>query len=447
MALASGPRGRVALLVDYENLYYGLKGRPGTVTHGRLIKALDRVAAGYGPVVIRRAYAHWPTVNAYTIGSGEGDAQGTLYSNNFEPKYTGKDKNSTDVVMSNDAQELAHLHDLDWVIIVSGDRDFRDAVGRLRQAGKRVAVWAAREAASGAIKAVADDFQTVEAVLSEADRLRDGHAPRIPPLRSTGPAPKPQPRTTTLSASKLKAYRQCPLRYKLTYIDHVPEPPSLPMYMGNCVHDALALLHRLPPEGRSLEAAERFFRGAWRRRRLAASQEEQRDYGLKGLACLEGYVRHGDLKATPLIIEETFSRTVEAGLEFVGKLDRVDHTPQGLVVIDYKTGKPPARQPGLDDEFQLALYQWLVPEMYGPVTEVVVLHLPDCLRYTYTIGAEDVGRALDTVRRAAAEIRADREFRPKLGHLCPWCNRLDACALRDQVPPKPAGVMEEELPF
>ncbi|MEW6308062.1 MAG: hypothetical protein AB1492_03350 [Bacillota bacterium] len=54
--------------------------------------------------------------------------------------------------------------------------------------------------------------------------------------------------------------------------------------------------------------------------------------------------------------------------------------------------------------------------------------------------AADVGRALDAVKRAAAEIRADREFRPKLGHLCPWCNRLDGCAMRDQVPPKPAGV-------
>jgi putative RecB family exonuclease len=60
---------------------------------------------------------------------------------------------------------------------------------------------------------------------------------------------------TSLSPSKVSAFRDCALAFRLSAIDRLPEPPSAPAAKGTLVHRALELLLELPPAERTPDAS------------------------------------------------------------------------------------------------------------------------------------------------------------------------------------------------
>src|SRR5690242_700464 len=59
----------------------------------------------------------------------------------------------------------------------------------------------------------------------------------------------------SLSPSACSAFKECPLAYRFSYLDHLPEPPSPWTTKGTLVHRALELLFVRPAPERTLEAA------------------------------------------------------------------------------------------------------------------------------------------------------------------------------------------------
>src|SRR5690242_7917224 len=58
-----------------------------------------------------------------------------------------------------------------------------------------------------------------------------------------------------LSPSKMEAFTSCPLAFRFSVIDRVPEPPSPHAAKGTLVHRALELLHTASPAQRTPEQA------------------------------------------------------------------------------------------------------------------------------------------------------------------------------------------------
>jgi putative RecB family exonuclease len=63
------------------------------------------------------------------------------------------------------------------------------------------------------------------------------------------------PLPTTLSPSKISAFKHCPLQFRFSVIDRLPEPPSPAASKGTLVHRALELLMVRAPADRTQEAA------------------------------------------------------------------------------------------------------------------------------------------------------------------------------------------------
>ena len=63
------------------------------------------------------------------------------------------------------------------------------------------------------------------------------------------------PLPTTLSPSKISAFKHCPLQFRFSVIDRLPEPPSPPASKGTLVHRALELLMVRAPADRTPESA------------------------------------------------------------------------------------------------------------------------------------------------------------------------------------------------
>src|ERR1700690_522002 len=67
------------------------------------------------------------------------------------------------------------------------------------------------------------------------------------------PASLPMPRS--LSPSSMSTFTSCPLAFRFSYIERLPEPPSAPASKGTLVHLALQHLMWRPPADRTIDNA------------------------------------------------------------------------------------------------------------------------------------------------------------------------------------------------
>lgn len=147
---------RVCLMIDFENLVYGLS---ETVGDDRLADELNvnlvfGLAEEYGHVVVANAYADWRSrmVNQFQVD---------LYKLGIDLVHVvgKKGKNAVDVKMAVDAVEMLFtLPHIDTFVIVSGDRDFIHVLKALRRRGKKIIGVAPAIATSEDFAALCDRF-------------------------------------------------------------------------------------------------------------------------------------------------------------------------------------------------------------------------------------------------------------------------------------------------
>lgn len=249
-------------------------------------------------------------------------------------------------------------------------------------------------------------------------------------------------RAVVVSPSSLEAYRRCPRRYRLLYVDGVGSRAVTPeQAFGISIHATLREFFRLPPAERSLEVLERLFRRAWVRDgyRSREQEEQERERGLEALRAWYGRA-DTDLvpHATELALSAAFGEVV-----LKGRLDRVDQAPGGgLAVVDYKTARQAA---GLDDadlDHALTIYAALAGRKLGrPVTRLVLDYVVAGVEVVAERPPEVQAERLREVLELAGQLRDDREFAPRTGRWCARCEVLSRCPAgkREVGRPAPPG--------
>ncbi|HEV7886838.1 MAG TPA: PD-(D/E)XK nuclease family protein [Acidimicrobiales bacterium] len=248
------------------------------------------------------------------------------------------------------------------------------------------------------------------------------------------------PLPSTLSPSKVSAFKDCALAFRFAAIDRLPEPPSLWTAKGSLVHRALERLFAHVPVGaRSVDTALRELALA---RPEVLGDPEYAGLALDGaaedelVADAEQLVRnYFDLEDPNQVHTIGLEVTLEArlgSLRLRGIIDRLDLGPDGeLVVVDYKTGKAP----GVAYEQQklggVHFYAYLCEQMLGRrPARVQLLHLREPV-VIESIPTEQSIRGL-AVRAAAVWTAVERacrfeDFRPKPGRLCDYCAYKSYC--------------------
>lgn len=159
--------GKVALLVDFENLVFGL-----VETHGEEFaeyvepELLFRVAEEYGQVVIANAYADW---RSRDVNQFQTDLYrlGIELVHVFAKRQQNRFKNAVDVKMAVDAVETVWtLPHVQTFVIVSGDRDFIHVLKSLRRHGKTVVGISPDQSVSEDFASLCDRFVRYGALLS-----------------------------------------------------------------------------------------------------------------------------------------------------------------------------------------------------------------------------------------------------------------------------------------
>ena len=238
---------------------------------------------------------------------------------------------------------------------------------------------------------------------------------------------------TSLSPSRVDAFTTCPMLFRFTSIERLPEPPSIHTTKGSMVHRVLELLFCRPAAERTRANA-----AADTDRMLA---EYAHDPELTGLE-LGGdeydalVVEVGDLLDRYFQMEDP-ARVHEIGVELrleahVGDLalrgiiDRLDLDERGdLVVVDYKTG----RAPMVDREQRrlggVNFYAFLCQEVLGrrPVAvRLMYLRSGEVIEAVPTErSVEFLTRRTTAVWHAVEKACLSGDFRPRPGALCGSC--------------------------
>jgi uncharacterized LabA/DUF88 family protein len=149
---------RVGVLIDVQNLYHSAKNLyQARVNFGEILKVavskrnLIRV---FAYVVRTKSGEEKPFFEALTKLGIETRVR------DLQEFYGGAKKADWDVGIVIDAIRIAPT--LDALVLVSGDGDFIDLVGYLKNQGKRVEVIAFGRSASSRLKEVADEFIDLE---------------------------------------------------------------------------------------------------------------------------------------------------------------------------------------------------------------------------------------------------------------------------------------------
>ncbi|HKW90940.1 MAG TPA: ATP-dependent DNA helicase [Methylomirabilota bacterium] len=256
-------------------------------------------------------------------------------------------------------------------------------------------------------------------------------APALEPA-GLGLVPVPDDEPLTVSHKQIDDYQTCPLKYQYIHVLRIPLRQHHAVVYGDTLHRAVEFYLRRRAAGNytSLEAFLQAFENAWRNEGfLTREHEEQRKRA--GLAALTRF--HHEEEASgqkPTDVEREFGFSV--GLDRVrGRFDRVDETPAGPVIVDYKSSEVTEQKKAdqrARESLQLKIYALAQHEMTGRLPARVELRfLESGVVGSYVPTAEDLLEARASIVEAARGIRR-REFEATPGYqVCRYCPYNQVC--------------------
>jgi putative RecB family exonuclease len=250
----------------------------------------------------------------------------------------------------------------------------------------------------------------------------------------------------TYSHSQLSTYETCPHQYKLAYIEKIKaETEGIEAFMGSRVHDALEKLYRDLMKVNKLNSLEEtldFYRQSWEKNwketvQIIRKEYSVEDYRRQGEKCITDYYKRYSPfdQGRTLGLEENiyFPLEEEKGYWIRGFIDRLTLLDHSILEIhDYKTSNRLPAQKEVDSDRQLGFYQMGVEGKWKDIEEVkLVWHY---LSFDTEIQSSRTPEKLHQVRQEALEliqkIETDRQFIPREGPLCNWCDYQGFCPKR-----------------
>jgi putative RecB family exonuclease len=239
---------------------------------------------------------------------------------------------------------------------------------------------------------------------------------------------------TSLSPSRVSSFTTCPMQFRFSSIERLPEPPGVATTRGSVVHRALERLFTLPAARRgaatlatSLDAALAEYAGHPDYVGLRLDPEGAERFAADCRNLLTRYLDMEDPSSVNDIGLELRMEAAVGGLTLRGIIDRLDLRHDGeLVVVDYKTGRPPS---GNYEQKSLAgvhFYSFLCEQVLGrrPAT-IRLMYLSTGETIETTPSAQSV--RFITTRTAAVWKAVERactsgEFGARPSRLCDHCS-------------------------
>jgi DNA helicase-2/ATP-dependent DNA helicase PcrA len=251
-----------------------------------------------------------------------------------------------------------------------------------------------------------------------------------PPAASQPSAP---PAAMTLSYSQIDEYISCPERYRLRYEIGIPTPPHHALSYGSAIHGAVAAFHSSQMKNRPIgtDALVAELRRNWQPDGFLSREHEEARFAA-GQAALERFRAQQLASGTrPVAVEKPF--VFRFGSDAIrGRIDRLDETPGGAVITDYKSSDVRDQKRAdtrARDSLQLQVYALAHQAETGTPPVAVQLHFLE----TGVVGSasptpERLDKAREQIGQALDGIRAG-SFAPKPSPIaCGYCPFRAVCS-------------------
>jgi putative RecB family exonuclease len=243
----------------------------------------------------------------------------------------------------------------------------------------------------------------------------------------------------SLSPSSVSSFKECPLAFRFSYLERLPEPPAPWTTKGTLVHRALELLLDRPPDERTVDAGLADLARA--RVELAPhpdfadldlTDEEWAKFDSDAETLVHKYFQLEDPRTIrPIGLE----LKLEANLgttRLRGIIDRLELDENGeFVVTDYKTGSVPSEFFEAKSLSGVHMYALLCERMLGrrPArVQLFYLSKPEMIIATPTDQSiRGVERRTTAMYQAITQACERDDFRAKPGRLCDFCTFKPYC--------------------
>jgi putative RecB family exonuclease len=248
------------------------------------------------------------------------------------------------------------------------------------------------------------------------------------------------------SHSRLSTFEQCPLKFKLQYIDKlIPDiKQSIEGFLGNKVHETLEWIYNLVIETQTcpnLDDVLKYFTELWNKDfnheiKIIKQENNIEHYFNQGIKFLiDYYLKHSPFQDNTIETEKRiFVKLDEQGkYKLQGFVDRIVYNPETNIyeIHDYKTGSFLKSQEELDKDRQLALYSIGIRDNFENVNDVhLVWHF---LAFNKKLISRRTEKELEDLKKEIIElideIESTKEFNPNPSKLCKWCGFRNNCYL------------------
>lgn len=243
---------------------------------------------------------------------------------------------------------------------------------------------------------------------------------------------------TTLSPSRVESFMSCPLAFRFSSIEKLPDPPSRASVLGTHVHRILELLFEHAPSERTDAAVAAAITQATDELRvdrdfvyLAFDTDKERAFLDEAAQLTRSAIAMQDPSSIDVVALEKWVEAPIGPVTLRGIIDRLERVDGRLVVSDYKTGKAPRQ--GYEQSALSGV------RFYAVLCEAALGERPDAVQLLYvrtgdTISVQptDANRRLmenrlTAVHSAIGRACATGEFPARTSALCSFCAYKQWC--------------------
>ena len=241
------------------------------------------------------------------------------------------------------------------------------------------------------------------------------------------------PNKLYITGSRLETYVSCPYKYYLANVRKLQKPfgkPSPLLSFDQALHKALNSFYRFHNHNEPFDYAKllKCLDYNWRHSDFETA-EESAEYKAAAANSLKQYYEKYCYSEDKHIDTDNFFKTEIDGVEYGGKIDRIDKNDDGtLEIIDYKTGKMPSNSVSeLADSLVVQMLFCACDVMYpGQVKRLTYIYLKDNQTLYVERDNNKIQEAKTRFKDIAASI-ANGKFEPKSSNMCSWCDYKANC--------------------
>lgn len=249
------------------------------------------------------------------------------------------------------------------------------------------------------------------------------------------------------SHSRLSTFENCPLVFKLSYIDRIKrEEQGVEAFVGSRFHETMEVLYKeLKFKTRTLEELLDFYKDKWDREWhkaviITRKDRTKADYYDLGKKCIEDYYKryHPFNQGRVLGLEKDILIDLKGDGKYKlrGYIDRITQAEDNTYEIhDYKTSGHLPDQKHLDEDRQLALYLIGIRNIWNDVKKARLIwhYVVFDKEMVSTRTNEELDRLKNDTVSLIDQIESTEEFLPKESSLCEWCVYPDLCPKRKHL--------------